>query len=447
MPAQGAWSKERPAPREAGAVLTLQAAAQLREVLEGLGNRLSTPGRRMEDPEALSTLIEAIRALSHRIERLEVESAGRSEQLSRMLELLAARLGEGVDSPTAAGQPPREEAVTDPRPSSIAAQREPTVLDPDPWAIRGILVAACGAAAVSLVGAILTVLEPRAVVSNVVPIRKETPRDLRLRPSIRPEAVAFSPVRSGAGAAAGRDSDVRPPADSYPAVAEALSRGDALALPRLTGLAEAGDNRAQLALASLYETGGAGLTRDLASARYWTRRAAESGEGVAMHNLGLFLMRGDGGGQDLSEAALWFRRAADRGVIDSQYNLGLLYEAGRGVSRNLSEAYRWFTVAANAGDGTSREKAILLETQLSARERAQLDQEAAKFQPGVDNAADMALVLPPATSLAETQTFLARLGYYVGPIDGVASAGLRDSIAAYLRDHPADTAAAARAPR
>lgn len=447
MAAHGAWSKDRPSPRETGAVLTLQAAAQLREVLEGLGHRLSTPGRRLEDPEALSTLIEAIRALSHRIERLEVESAGRTEQLSRLLELLAARLGEDAGTPSVAGEPPRLEAIRDEGPGAGADPSAWTDQDPDPWAIRGLLVAACGAAALSLVGAALTVLEPRTVVSNVAPVRKEPSKDLRLRPSIRPETEAFAPGRSGAGAGAGRDSNVGPAADTYPEVAEALSRGDALALPRLTGLAEAGDDRAQLALASLYETGGAGLTRDLVSARYWTRRAAESGEGVAMHNLGLFLMRGDGGGQDLSEAALWFRRAADRGVIDSQYNLGLLYEAGRGVSRNLREAYRWFTVAANAGDGASREKAILLEAQLSARERAELDQEAAKFQPGVDNAADMALVLPPATSLAETQTFLARQGYYVGPIDGVASEGLRDSIAAYLRDHPSDTAAAARAPR
>jgi localization factor PodJL len=133
---------------------------------------------------------------------------------------------------------------------------------------------------------------------------------------------------------------------------------------------------------------------------------------------------------------VWFRRAAAQGVVDSQYNLGLLYEAGRGVSKNLREAYRWFAIAANAGDVASREKQVAIEAQLAAGERAGLDREAAAFRPGISESAEADVVLPPATTLAETQAFLARRGYYLGPVDGQSSAALKAAAAAYLRDNP-----------
>jgi localization factor PodJL len=222
--------------------------------------------------------------------------------------------------------------------------------------------------------------------------------------------------------------------DAYPAITAALERGDATALPWLVSLAQGGDARAQLYLAGLYEAGAPGVPRDLSAARAWTRRAAEAGDRVAMYNLALFLI--DAGGTD-AEAAGWFRRAAERGVVDAQYNLGLLYAAGRGVERNQREAYRWFSVAANAGDVAAREKQVELESRLQPAERSGLDRDAAGFRPGAaPSPPDPAPIIPPAETLAETQALLARKGYYVGPVDGVASPGLRTAAAAYLRDHP-----------
>jgi localization factor PodJL len=225
-------------------------------------------------------------------------------------------------------------------------------------------------------------------------------------------------------------------ADTYAAAAAALTQGDARALARMTGLAQGGDTQAQRHLASLYEAGAAGLPRDLAAARSWTERAAHAGDRLAMHNLALFLADGEGGTRDPAEAAAWFRRAAERGVVDSQYNLGLVFEAGRGVAQNLREAYRWFAVAANAGDLAARERQVALEQRLAPAERAVLDREAAAFRPGLADSAPT-LIIPPATTLAETQALLARQGYYVGPIDGLTSVTLRAAAQAYLRDHPA----------
>lgn len=221
-------------------------------------------------------------------------------------------------------------------------------------------------------------------------------------------------------------------------VSAALTRGEPWALTRLSALARAGDPGAQSRLAALYETGGAGLRADLQLARDWTRRAAEGGDRLAMHNFALFLSKGEGGRRDPAAAAVWFRRAAQRGVVDAQYNLGRIYEDGRGVSRNLREAYRWYAIAAQAGDLAARERAVELESRLAPTERASLDRAVAAFEPGPAAPPDDAPVIAPATTVAETQALLARQGYYVGPIDGLASPALSGAARAYLADQQSD---------
>ena len=130
-----------------------------------------------------------------------------------------------------------------------------------------------------------------------------------------------------------------------------------------------------------------------------------------MYNAALFLMEGEGGPQDVGEAAVWFRRAAERGVTDAQYNLGLMYETGQGVERDLGEARRWFGLAAKAGDAAA----------------------AAKLSEPVP-APSTAVAEGP--SVADTQRYLAQKGYYLGPIDGVASPALKAAAKAYVGDHP-----------
>jgi localization factor PodJL len=400
---------------------TVRALDDMRAILGRLEGRLAGGEADTLPASTVQSLIGALNALAERLARSESQSQGRIDQLLTALAALSARL----DS-EATGHAAALEALD-------AAQ---AVRDPGP--VRAILVAAAALAALAVIGAVAVVAaRPEALPAIVVEgLRIHRPA-LPLRPGLTPQELSASSVASVSGAPTA--ATVAPaPTDSYAAVQAALARGEANALPRLTGLADAGDPDAQLHLASLYETSKAGLPRDLAAARLWTRRAAGGGNRVAMHNLGLFLTEGDGGPRDVEEAAAWFRRAAERGVVDSQFNLGVLYESGRGVSRNLREAYRWFSIAANAGDLAAREKQVELEGRLSAAERAGLDRDSIAFQPGpVPPAArDPDPLVPPATTLVETQTLLARQGYYVGPADGVVTPQLRAAAAAYLRDHP-----------
>jgi len=109
--------------------------------------------------------------------------------------------------------------------------------------------------------------------------------------------------------------------------------------------AEAGDTRAQLALASLYDLG-QGVKRDAATAYRWYRRAAEAGVSAAEFNVAVMRDTGDGVARDTADAALWYARAAAHGNRRAQYNLGQLYAAGDGVPRNPDEAGTWFRAAA-----------------------------------------------------------------------------------------------------
>jgi localization factor PodJL len=139
---------------------------------------------------------------------------------------------------------------------------------------------------------------------------------------------------------------------------------------------------AQFYLAKLYETGDAGLPKDVAAARLWTQRAADNGERKAMHNLGLYFFEGTGGPKNLVAAAQWFRKAADLGLVDSQYNLARLYEGGFGVPQSASEAYKWYLVAARSGDAESRAAAERLKPQIPAAQARADEAFAANFRPG-----------------------------------------------------------------
>lgn len=191
-------------------------------------------------------------------------------------------------------------------------------------------------------------------------------------PQAKPEeATAIVEPQAGPRAAVALAPAARPEADASrggdAAFAEALQlveAGRAGGLSKLKAVAEAGHPEAQFYLAQLYARGEAGVLENAAEARRWTALAAEGGEAEAMHNLGLYYFRGEGGPQDLASAAQWFRKAAAAGVVDSQYNLGLMYQSGSGVQQDLAEAYKWFALASAQGDGAAREGAEKLKPRI-----------------------------------------------------------------------------------
>jgi localization factor PodJL len=255
-------------------------------------------------------------------------------------------------------------------------------------------------------------------------------------------AVALSPQASEDGAPAQPGQAATPTAGDSGAelYGDAVRRIEARDFSGLEGLrksANLGYAPAEFYLAKLYETGEAGLKKDLGEARRWTERAAQAGDKKAMHNLALYYVEGSGGPKNTTTAAQWFRRAADLGLVDSQYNLGRLYEEGFGVTQNPAEAYKWYLIAAHAGDAESRASAQRLKGQLSAEAQSAAERAAGAFQ--AHNAA------PAPTQMAQAsggdvagasiaQRALSRLGYYQGPTDGSPSPALKMAIQAYQRD-------------
>ena len=207
-------------------------------------------------------------------------------------------------------------------------------------------------------------------------------------------------------------------------------------LDNLRKAANLGHSPAQFYLAKLYETGEAGLAKNLAEARRWTERAAQGGNRHAMHNLGIALIEGKGGPKNAVMAGQWFRRAADLGLVDSQYNLGALYEQGLGEPQNAAEAYKWYLVAARTGDEEARKSAARVRAGLSPEARSVSERAAQGFRPTPANpsASGVETAVAPAAAVVTAQRVLSRLGFYQGPMDGVSSPALTMAVAAYQRE-------------
>jgi localization factor PodJL len=213
-------------------------------------------------------------------------------------------------------------------------------------ALQTALMVAGGAAFLSVGAAGLTLVQ--------------APADQPLQASAQPLPDAPLPQTSRAAMALGPTGFVSgataatPPGPVFVEVRTDVESGVPGALGKLKSLADGGHAQAQLYLAQLYDAGEAGLPRNPVEARRLTALAAEQGDVKAMHNLGVYLFRGEGGAQDLAGAAQWFRKAAAAGVVESQYNLGLLYQSGSGVQADASQARYWFRLAAARGDAEAR---------------------------------------------------------------------------------------------
>lgn len=73
-----------------------------------------------------------------------------------------------------------------------------------------------------------------------------------------------------------------------------------------------------------------------------TREKAEKGSVEAMHNLGVYYLKGMGTAANVDEGVKWFTKAAETGHKESQLILSQLYEKGAyGVQQNPEKAAYW----------------------------------------------------------------------------------------------------------
>ena len=198
---------------------------------------------------------------------------------------------------------------------------------------------------------------------------------------------------------------------------------------------------AQYRLAAMYERG-VGVGRDLEKARAWYKAAAENGNVKAMHNLAVSVSGREGGSPDYAFAAKWYGKAAAHGLSDSQFNLGILAEHGLGTTKNLRDAYKWYALAAAKGDAEATKRRDVVAVQLAPETLAKVEAEvkawtAAPAIPAANEVAENPAWTAKATAsrasnasslVTRAQTLLNKLGYDVGPPDGVVGARTRAEI-------------------
>ncbi|WP_010654575.1 SEL1-like repeat protein [Fluoribacter dumoffii] len=112
-----------------------------------------------------------------------------------------------------------------------------------------------------------------------------------------------------------------------------------------TGLAERGDQNAQLKLAFMLEKG-LGSEPNLAEAQRWYTASAEQGNPLAQYLLGQFYQLGENGEPDYSLAKTWYEKAA-AALPEASVALGFIDET---VNDNYVQALKAYQQAAAKGD-------------------------------------------------------------------------------------------------
>ena len=201
---------------------------------------------------------------------------------------------------------------------------------------------------------------------------------------------------------------------------------------------------AQYRLAKLYEIG-QGVQTDASQARQLTERAAKSGHRIAMHDLALYYMDGRGGVDvNVASAEHWFEQAALHGVVDSQFNLAVIAESRKGEDRDIDKAYFWYNIAGKQGDQIAQKRVHTIYEALTPEQIDAAQSRIAAFTPrpvnpevnGVfqnvpwqsDNQADASNQSVKIERIREAQSYLAELGYEIGPVDGSMGPRTRTAI-------------------
>ena len=116
--------------------------------------------------------------------------------------------------------------------------------------------------------------------------------------------------------------------------------------------ADAGDRRAQNALAYLYVMG-QGVVKDHQRAFELFSKSAEAGWPAAMGNLGSMYGNGDFVKEDDAKALDWYEKAIEAGNYFGLAQAGVMYFNGKGTPRDYNAAAQYFQQAADMGDGYS----------------------------------------------------------------------------------------------
>ncbi|WP_244577775.1 tetratricopeptide repeat protein [Hoeflea halophila] len=117
-----------------------------------------------------------------------------------------------------------------------------------------------------------------------------------------------------------------------------------LAVPR----AQLGDPAAQTLVAELFANG-LGVARDMDSAAFWYKQAAEGGDASAQFKYGLMLLEGKHVEADQEKAGELMKKAADAGNAFAQFNHAQFLVSQKPGDAGIFEALPYFEKAAEQG--------------------------------------------------------------------------------------------------
>ncbi|MCB1740098.1 MAG: sel1 repeat family protein [Gammaproteobacteria bacterium] len=128
-----------------------------------------------------------------------------------------------------------------------------------------------------------------------------------------------------------------------------LDGNDRTAFALFSGLADAGNARAQYWLGDMYERG-YGVKKDMKKAIDWLKKAAVQGLATAQARLGELYLDGQQAPQDFTAARSWLEKAANQHQASAERLLGDMARNGLGMPRDPVRAYQLYEQAILDGD-------------------------------------------------------------------------------------------------
>ncbi|XP_053430269.1 protein sel-1 homolog 2 isoform X1 [Nycticebus coucang] len=113
--------------------------------------------------------------------------------------------------------------------------------------------------------------------------------------------------------------------------------------------AKAGSANAMAFIGKMYLEGNAAAPQNNATAFKYFSMAANKGNAIGLHGLGLLYFYGKGVPVNYAEALKYFQKAADKGWPNAQFQLGFMYYSGSGIWRDYKLAFKYFYLASQSG--------------------------------------------------------------------------------------------------
>ncbi|XP_057385516.1 protein sel-1 homolog 2 [Balaenoptera acutorostrata] len=113
--------------------------------------------------------------------------------------------------------------------------------------------------------------------------------------------------------------------------------------------AKAGSANAMAFIGKMYLEGNVAAPQNNATAFKYFSMAANKGNAIGLHGLGLLYFYGKGVPVNYAEALKYFQKAAEKGWPDAQFQLGFMYYSGSGVRKDYKLAFKYFYLASQSG--------------------------------------------------------------------------------------------------